>query len=207
MLSNYLTLCRPLLLLPSIFPSIRIFFNELALHIGGQSIGASASASVLPMNIQGWFPFRLTGLISFAVQGTLKRLLQHHNLKASILCNSKVHIVKVMVFPVVMYGCEGWTIKKAERQRRTDAEAPILWPPDVKSWLIRKDPDAGKDWRQEEKGTPEDEMVGWHHWLNGHVEQAPGDVKDREAWRATFHGVAKTQLSDWTTATQSRSLT
>ena len=53
---------------------------------------------------------------------------------------------------------------------RTDAEAetPIFWPPDVKNWLIWKDPDAGKDWRQEEKGTTEDEMVGWHHWLNGH---------------------------------------
>ena len=52
---------------------------------------------------------------------------------------------------------------------RTDveAEAPILWPPDVKSWLTGKDPDAGKDWRQEEKGKREDEMVGWHHWLNG----------------------------------------
>ena len=53
---------------------------------------------------------------------------------------------------------------------RTDAEAetPILWPPDAKNWLIWKDPDAGKDWRWEEKGTTEDEMVGWHHWLNGH---------------------------------------
>ena len=53
---------------------------------------------------------------------------------------------------------------------RTDAEAetPILWPPDVKNWLIGKDPDAGKDWSQEEKGTTEDEMVGWHHWLSGH---------------------------------------
>ena len=53
---------------------------------------------------------------------------------------------------------------------RTDAEAetPILWPPDAKSWLIRKDPDAGKDWRQGEKGMTEDEMVGWHHRLNGH---------------------------------------
>ena len=61
---------------------------------------------------------------------------------------------------------------------RTDAEteAPILWPPDAKSWLIRKDPDAGKDWRQEEKGTTEDEMVGWHHWFNGHeFEQAMGE--------------------------------
>ena len=111
-----------------------------------------------------------------------------------------------MVFPVVMYGYESWTIKKAEHQRidafelwcwrtlespldykeiqpvhpkwdqswvfigRTDVEAetPVFWPPDAKSWLIRKDPDAGKDWGQEEKGTTEDEMVGWHHRLDGH---------------------------------------
>ena len=62
--------------------------------------------------------------------------------------------------------------------RRTDAEdeAPILWPPDVKSQLIREDLDAGNDWRQVEKGKAEDEMVAWHHWLNGHeFEQAPGD--------------------------------
>ena len=60
---------------------------------------------------------------------------------------------------------------------RTDAKAetPVLWPHDVKNWLIRKDPDAGKDRRWEEKGTTEDEMVGWHHWLNEHeFEQAPG---------------------------------
>ena len=60
---------------------------------------------------------------------------------------------------------------------RTDAEAetPILWPPDAKNWLIGKDPDAGKDWQQEEKGTQEDEMVGWHHQLGGHeFEQALG---------------------------------
>ena len=66
---------------------------------------------------------------------------------------------------------------------RTDAEAetPILWPPDVKNWLTGKEPDAGKDWRQE-KGTTEDEMVGWHHWLDGQekeFEQAPG-VGDRQ---------------------------
>ena len=113
-------------------------------------------------------------------------------------------------FSIVMYGCESWTIKKAECQRfdvvlektlespldckeikpvnfkenqpwifigRTDAEAetPIFWPPDVKNRLIGKDPDAGKDWRQEEKGMTEDEMVGWHHRHNGHeFEQAPG---------------------------------
>jgi len=66
--------------------------------------------------------------------------------------------------------------------RRTDAEAeaPILWSPNVKKRLIGKDPDAGKDWRKEEKGTTEDEMVGWHHWLYGHeFEQAP-EVGDRQ---------------------------
>ena len=60
---------------------------------------------------------------------------------------------------------------------RTDAEVetPTLWPPDGTNWLTGKDPEAGKDWRREEKGTTEDEMVGWHHWLNGHeFEQAPG---------------------------------
>ena len=61
---------------------------------------------------------------------------------------------------------------------RTDAEAeaPIIWPTDRKNWFIGKDPDAGKDWRQEEKGVTEDEMVGWYHQLNGHeFQQAPGD--------------------------------
>ena len=61
---------------------------------------------------------------------------------------------------------------------RTDAEAeaPILWPPKAKSWLIDKEPDAGKDWRQEEKGVTEDEIIGWHHWLDGHeFEQTLGD--------------------------------
>ena len=86
---------------------------------------------------------------------------------------------------------------------RTDAEAenPILWPPDVKNWLIRKDQDVGKDWRREEKGTTEDQMVGWNHWLNGHeFEQAPGDGEGLEAWCAAIHGSqSQTQLSDWTT--------
>ena len=117
---------------------------------------------------------------------------------------TKVRLVKAMVFPVVMYGCERWTIKKAECWRidafelektlespldwkeiqpvhpkgdqswvfigRTDAEAEtsILWPPDAKSWFIGKDPDAGRDSGQEEKGMTEDEMVGWHHQLNEH---------------------------------------
>ena len=120
---------------------------------------------------------------------------------------AKVRLVKAMIFPLVMYGCESWTIKKAECWKidafgtvvlektlespldckeiqpvhpkgdqswvfigRTvaQAETPIPWPPHVKSWLIGKDPDASKDWGQKEKGTTEDEMAGWHHWLNGH---------------------------------------
>ena len=118
----------------------------------------------------------------------------------------KVRLVKAMVFPVVMYGCESWTVTQAEC-RRIDAfelwcwrrllrvpwtargsnqsilkeispgcsleglmlklKLPILWPPDVKNWLIWKVPDAGKDWRQEEKGTIKDEIIGRHYQLNG----------------------------------------
>ena len=115
---------------------------------------------------------------------------------------TKIHIINDMIFPVVMYGCEHWTIKKAKHWRTNafqlgcwrrfqspldckrikpvnpkgnqpwifivmtdaEAEAPILWPPDI----VGKDPDAGRDWGQEKKGTREDEMVGWHHQLNGH---------------------------------------
>ena len=70
---------------------------------------------------------------------------------------------------------------------RTDAEVPIFWLPDANRWLIRRDPDAGKDWRQEEKGMTEDEMVGWYHRLNGHeFEQAPGDGAG-QAWLAAVH--------------------
>ena len=126
---------------------------------------------------------------------------------SNITLPTKVHLVKAMVFPVVMYGCEGWTIKKAECWRINVFELQcwrrLLRAPwtvrrsnqsilkeispgcsleglmlklklqyfghlIMESWLIWKDPDTGKDWGQEEKGMTEDEMVGWHHWHNGH---------------------------------------
>ena len=84
---------------------------------------------------------------------------------------------------------------------RTDAEAatPILWPPNAKSWLIGKDPDAGRDWGQEEKGMT-DEMAGWHHSMDMNLSELQELMMDREVWRAAIHGVAKSQtrLSDWT---------
>ena len=89
------------------------------------------------------------------------------------------------------------------------AETPVLWPPHVKSWLIGKDSDAGRDWGQEEKGTTEDEVAGWHHqldWVNSiesasptHLNELWELVMDREALRAVIHGVTKsrTWLNDW----------
>ena len=147
-------------------------------------------------------------------------------------------------FPVFMYGCDSWTIKKAECWRidafelwcwrrllrvpwtarrsnqsilkeispgcsfgRTDAEAetPILRPPDAKNWLIGKDPNAGKDWRQEEKGATEYEMVGWHHWLNGHeFEQTTGNSEGQKAWNSLVHRVTRgySGLGNWITKTK-----
>ena len=125
------------------------------------------------------------------------------SLTPQFLNHHKIGVFSTVAFPIAMYGCDSWTIKKAEHWRtdafklwcwrrfcarrsnqsvlkeinwifigRTDAEVPRLWPPDAKSWII----DAGKDWGQEEKGSTVDEMIGWHHWLNGHeFEQTPGD--------------------------------
>ena len=91
-----------------------------------------------------------------------------------------------------------------------EAEAPVLWPPDAKSQLSRKDPVARKDWRQEEKEMTEDEMVGWHPQLSWHeFEQAQWMVKDRAAWHAAVHSVANswTWLSNWTTTVSTTEIT
>ena len=99
--------------------------------------------------------------------------------------------------PVNLKENQSWTLIW-----RTDAEAPILWPPDSNSRLVGKDPDAGQDWKQKEKRTTEDEMAGWHHQFNGHeLWQTLWDGEGQEAWFAADHGITKTQtwLGNWTT--------
>ena len=95
--------------------------------------------------------------------------------------------------------CEGDQPWDFFGRKDAKAETPVLWPPHAQSWLIGKNSDAGRDWGQEEKGTTEDEMAGWHHQLYGR-ESVRELVMDREAWCAVMHGLAKCQtgLSDWT---------
>ena len=101
--------------------------------------------------------------------------------------------------PVSRKGNQSWVfIGRSD----AEAEAPVLWPPDAKSWLIRKNPDAGEDWRQEKKGMTEDEMVVWPHRLSGcEFEQAPEIVKDKGNWCAAVHGVERVG-HDWATEQQ-----
>ena len=85
-----------------------------------------------------------------------------------------------------------------------EAEGPIFWPPDVKNWLIGEDPDAGKDWGQEEKWVTEDKIVGWHHWFNGHeFEQTPGDSEGQGSlaccspWGCKESNMTKRMNDNW----------
>ena len=138
---------------------------------------------------------------------------------------TKVCLVNAVVFPVVMYVCESWNIKKAEHwtidafeckeikqvnpkgnqswiftgQTDAEAEGPILWPPDAKTCRIRKDPDAGKDWGQEEKGASEDEMIGWHHKLDGHeFKQDPGAGEGQGSWACcNSRDLKKSDTTGW----------
>ena len=150
--SNHLILCCPILLLPSIFPSIRVFSNESALHIRWPKYW-SFSFNISPSNEHpGLISFRMDLLDLLAVQGTLKSLLQHHSSKASILQRSAFFIVQLS-HP---YMTTGKTIALT-RPRNTTKHLYHL------SHLL-----AFTDWRQEETGTTEHKMVRWHHQLNGH---------------------------------------
>ena len=148
---------------------------------------------------------------------------------------TKIHLIKAMVFPVVMWELDYkeswapknwcfWTVVLEETLESpldckeiqpvhpkgnqpwvfigssdVEAESPVLWPPDAKNWLTWKYPDAGKDWGQEEKGTTEDQMVGWHHWLNGHgfgwtlgVSDGQGGLACWSSW-----GLKESHTTEW----------
>ena len=103
--------------------------------------------------------------------------------------------------PVHPKGDQSWVfIEKTD----VEAETPILWPPDAKNWLIWKDPDAGKDWGQEEKGMTEDEMVGWHHWLNGYEFRWTPGVGDRQGDLAccSSWGCKESDTAEWVNWTE-----
>ena len=169
--SNHLILCCPLFLLPSIFPSIRIFSNESALHFrwpkywsfsfnisqrhyfinkgpSSQSYGFSSSHVWMweLYHEESWAPKNWC-FWTTVLEKTLESPLDCKEIK-----------------PVNPKGNQSWIFTG---RTSAEAEAPILWPPDTKSRLIGKDPDAGKDWSWEEKETIEDEMVGWYHQLDG----------------------------------------
>ena len=124
------------------------------------------SHSVVSDSVTPW-TVALQATLSFTISHSLLKLMPTESMMPSnhlILCHP-------LILPslILFIKC-----------RTTGAEAPVLWPPHAKSRLVGKDPDAGKDWGQEEKGTTEDEMVGWHHWLDGHeFEHIPKDSEEQ----------------------------
>ena len=193
-----------------------------------------ASASLHIIKVKTCIKLHL--LLGRKVMTNLESILKSCN----VTLPTKFHLVKAMVFPVVMYGLweldykESWALKNwffwtvvLEKTLEspldckeiqpvhpkgdqswvfigwTDAEpeTPILWSPHAKNWLVGKDPDAGRHWGQEEKGTTEDEMAGWHHELNGHGfgwTPGVGDGQEGLAWCCSWGCKALAQLSDWT---------
>ena len=199
-------------------------WGNLGLKLNIQKIKIMASSPITSWQIDGETVETVEGFIFLASKITAdgdysheikRRLLLGRKVMTNldsilksrdITLPTKVRLVKSMVFPVVMYGCESWIKKKAECRRidafelwcwsrlespldckeiqpvypkgdqswifigrmNAEAETLILWPPDVKNWLIGKDPDAGKDCSWQEKGPTENEMVWWHHWFDGH---------------------------------------
>ena len=178
--SNHLILCYPLLLLPSIFPSIRVFSSESVLCIRWPKYW-SFSFSISPSN-------EYSGLISFRIANKgwssqsygftsshvwMWELNYEESWAPNNWCFWTVVLEKTLENPSDCKEIQPVHPKGNDSlifigRNDAEAETPILWPPHVKSWFIGKDPDAGKDWMQKEKGITEDEMVGWHHRLNGH---------------------------------------
>ena len=209
--------------LKSLLMKVKVESEKAGLKLNIQKTKIMASSPISSWQIDGETMETVTDFISLGskitADGDFSHEIKKHLLlgrkamvnldsilKSRDIIATKVHLVKAMVFPIVIYECESWTIRKAEHQRidafelwcwrrllrvpwtarrsnqsilkEISPEYSLEWlmlklklqyfAPDVKSQLIGKDPDAGKDWKLEKKGLTEDEVVGWHHWLNGH---------------------------------------
>ena len=170
--SNHLILCGPLLFLSSVFPSIRLF-SKLSV--------SSVTYPILSLAPYQRFLEIFSGFWNVVLEKTLESPLDCKEIQ-------QVH----------PKGDQSWVLIGGID---AEAETPIIWPPDAKSWLIWQNPNVGKDWRQEEKGMTEDEMVGWHHRLDGHEfgwTLGVGDGQGGLACCSPWVTKSQTWLSDWT---------